>query len=235
MMPTWSKIGVVLALFAVASIWMMRSPAPPSELTREGERPPDAPAEHWPALEAQPQVSRHVASRDAGMSPDHLHRAKERRPHTRREVRRQRPPELEADPQFQKLLAIDSARKMALLEQEPEELARVRRELLAEGPIPRRVLEGALLDPNAEVRLAALYEISAAMEEAPLDLLTAVLHSDPSAEIRLEALSVIAEAENEEADALIESALDDPDEGVREEAQDLIDARIDDVSRSDTR
>jgi HEAT repeat protein len=115
---------------------------------------------------------------------------------------------------------------MALLQKDPEELRRVQAQALQGEPIPRRVFEAALLDPNTEVRLAALYEISLTFDETPLDLVAPVLQGDPNAEVRLEALSMIAEVENKEADALIESALDDPDEGVSSEAQDVLESRI---------
>lgn len=117
---------------------------------------------------------------------------------------------------------------MALVANRPEELERLQRQLQSHSPIPQSVLEAALLDPNTEVRMAALYEISLEMAEPPLDLLAPVLQGDPSAEVRLEALTIVADSDDEQADALIRGSLDDPDEAVRSEALDQVEARSDD-------
>lgn len=221
MRTNWLKVGVILAVVgAVALLRSERSqPLRPQSATSalHEEKSEDARG----GLPSRLELTR-AAEIDA-----ERHARPQR---VFRDLHARRPPEIEADPQFQKLLEIDSARKMALLENDPEELKRVRQQLLADAAIPRHVLEAALLDPNPEVRLAALYEIGLAMAEPPLELLAPVVQGDPDAEVRLEALSMIVEIESEEADALIEGALDDPDAAVSDEAQEIIEARIDDLS-----
>lgn len=229
METNWLRIGGIVSLLAVAVLlWVGRAPAPRLE-TRDGtgrvepalgEKPAGRPGE----IGGAPVPDGRLALR-RGLDAEA--KARPRRGMFR-ELNQRRPPELEADPQFQRLLEIDSARKMALLENDREDLRRVRQDLLAGGDIPRRVLEQALLDSNTEVRLAALYEISLEMGEPPLDLLAPVLQGDPSAEVRLEALSIVADVENAEADGLIQGALDDPDEEIRDEAEDLIESRVED-------
>ncbi len=220
----WLKAGGLLAAAAVVLlIWTARSPEPESQ-SKTGNTINGV---GGTGVEGSPLRSGN-SSRPALTLPGHVDAGRKGRPQPAfRELNARRPPELEADPQFQKLLEIDSARRMALLQKDQEELKRVRQELLDQHPISRRVLEGALLDSNSEVRLAALFEISLSMEDVPLDLLAPVLRADPNPEVRLEALSMIAEVESEEAADLVNSALDDPDEEVRAEAQDLIDARTD--------
>jgi hypothetical protein len=144
-----------------------------------------------------------------------------------RPLHEKRDPALERDPGFQRLLEIDSARKSALLYGNEQDLKAAQLQLLAGDRVPRNVLERALVDPNMEVRLAALYEIGLGMEEPPLDLLGPVLLGDPSPEVRLEALEIVAEAAA--ADALIHRALDDADAAVRNEAHDLIEERIENL------
>ena len=226
---TWLKFGGAVALLAMLWLAIGRSPTPEPELS---QRKPDnlVVPDTAPRPLAEIGPTDDMRRKPAPVLGDRLDAKASARPRpVYRKLNRRRPSELAADPQFHKLLEIDSARKMALLQKDPEELRRVRRELLAEGAIPRRVIEAALLDSNAEVRLAALYEISLGSEDPPLDLLAPVLQGDPSAEVRLEALTIIADSDDEEADALIRSSLDDADETVRSEAHEEIEARSDDL------
>jgi HEAT repeat protein len=150
--------------------------------------------------------------------------AKGRQRRVFRELAAERDAELEADPEFHRLLEMDSDRKMALIDRDPVELARVRQAIgVSGGKISRRVLEKALVDPNTEVRLAALQEISLTMDAVPIDLLAPVVAGDPSAEVRLEALEILAEDESVAAVAVVRTALNDPDDDVRTEAEDLLD------------
>jgi HEAT repeat protein len=50
-----------------------------------------------------------------------------------------------------------------------------------------------------------------------------VVAGDPNAEVRLEALEIVAESESDEAVAVVRTALNDPDDDVRTEAEDLLD------------
>jgi HEAT repeat protein len=54
-------------------------------------------------------------------------------------------------------------------------------------------------------------------------LLAPVVAGDPNAEVRLEALEIVAESESDEAVAVVRTALNDPDDDVRTEAEDLLD------------
>lgn len=143
-----------------------------------------------------------------------------------RDLSTQRDPELEADPDFERLLALDATRKMALVDQsDREQLKQALAEMKAGPPIERRVLEKALRDPSSEVRLAALYEISVTMDRPPIDWLAPMVEQDPDPEVRLEALGMIAESEEEKATAVIRTALNDPDPRVRMEAAELLEER----------
>lgn len=151
---------------------------------------------------------------DARMRP----RPTLRRLHVRRD------PALEADPEFQRLMAIDGARKMALLQGDVGELQQMREQVRG-AKVSRRVLEQALLDPNREVRLAALDEISLEMDEPPIELVGPVVEADPDPEVRLEALAIVADIDGDEADAVIDRAMNDRDDTVRDEARELMESR----------
>jgi hypothetical protein len=228
---TWLNVGGVFALLVILCIAFGISPTPDPRPTEDkprvdgGVSPGSAslPGKGLNTVGGAPRKPELALSPGLGADPNVRTRL------VFRKLNRRRPPELEADPQFHKLLEIDSARKMALLQKEPGELNRVRQQLLSEAAIPRQVLEAALLDSNIEVRMAALFEISLATEEPPLDLLAAVLQGDPSTEVRLEALTIVADSDDEEADALIRSSLNDPDEAVRSEAREQVEARNDEL------
>lgn len=230
-MSWWLRFGGLLSLVVLALLfWMARAP-----IFESADPGPTAAFPGGPVLEdltAAPRGTLQMREpSSAGIPRGSLGPGiEDRLPRFRRKFRElpaRRPRELEADPQFERLLELDAARKMALVD--PGDHERLK-QVLAEmkggaATIERRVLQKALRDPNPEVRLAALYEISVAMDEPPIDLLAPVVQGDPDPEVRLEALAMIGDSEDERAGAVIQSALGDPDPRIRVEAQDLLDER----------
>jgi len=226
MRKDWLKTGAFLS--AAGGLWLWMSPAPPSlKPSRDasvGVAEPGRPASAKLALESRPP--------DAGVLTAKLEAdgKKGLRPLPARKFRKlpaKRDPRLEADPEFQKLLELDSTRKMALVQSEarhddPDAAQQALADAKA-SKISRRVLEQALIDPNAEVRLAALFEISLEFDEPPLELLAPLVESDPNADVRLEALEMVGDSDSLEAETVIQGALGDPDDEVRARAEDLLD------------
>jgi hypothetical protein len=221
-------LSITGALLAAASIlWFWSStPTPPSAVPGDGRQ--DAGAA--PLLRSRENMKRPAGLRwrdDRAKTARAANIIRPRRRHSEPGVRRERDPRLQADPGFQRLLEIDSARKMALLPADRRDLVQTLEQLRSGPKVERRVLEQALLDPNPEVRLAALDEISLEAEEPPIDLLAPVVAGDPSAEVRLAALEIVVESDAPVADGVIHAALDDPDAGVSEAAADALEARAD--------
>jgi hypothetical protein len=214
-------VAAMSAVVGLALFWL----AVGSSSTFEGAEPEQfTDASSMGSDDSQPRSAFSQHRADVPVLRDLAAEAKGRQRRIFRELAAKRNAELEADPEFQRLLEMDSDRKMALIDRDPVELARVRKAIgVPGGKISRRVLEKALVDPNPEVRLAALHEISLTMDEVPVDLLAPVVAGDPSAEVRLEALEIVAEDESADAVAVIRTALNDPDDDVRTEAEDLLD------------
>lgn len=94
-------------------------------------------------------------------------------------------------------------------------------------------LQKGAKDPDDDVRLAVVIAIGRYGDQAPIDLI-AQFSQDPDPEMRLETLDVIESLLDEEAISIrlrqfVEVAARDPDEDVRDRAQDILN-QLDEVS-----
>jgi hypothetical protein len=225
----WRIAGALSCAGVAVLLWLSRLPDPQSQPSFESVgagasvnldvRNPAADARQ--RLESRETGSQTPLARGLSIG------AKDRPQRFRRTFRRlpaHRDPEIQKDPQFQKLMETDAARKMALVAHDDREELKNTLTAIKQpaATIDRRVLEAALVDPSTEVRLAALAEISLEMDPPPLDLLGPVVEGDPDAEVRLEALEIVGESGSEEAVAVIRTALSDPVAAIRAEAEDLL-------------
>lgn len=120
---------------------------------------------------------------------------------------------------------IPSLGRMALTDADPDRRVEAITSLSDTGdPEAVPYLRQALSDPDASVRLAVLESLAEAdfAVETTAELLSSAFVRDPDAENRFKALEGLSNLEGDHVTALAEKGLNDPDEGVRALAHDIL-------------